>query len=154
MVLTEAMAAGVPVIALDAPGAREVVRNNSNGRLLRQENVEGYVSALEWLYGAPPEKRRAMVKSARKTAGMFSTERCVANALTVYERALASGRRAPDPEASTYPALLRSISKEWDLWSNRLSAGRFHVERAPKARAPRRRRRAAVLCVLLGHGAL
>ncbi|MDZ7770424.1 MAG: glycosyltransferase [Woeseiaceae bacterium] len=33
MVLTEAMAAGTPVVALDAPGAREVV-NDSNGRLL------------------------------------------------------------------------------------------------------------------------
>ena len=36
MVLTEAMAAGVPVVAGDAPGAREVVRDGENGRLLPQ----------------------------------------------------------------------------------------------------------------------
>ena len=36
MVLTEAMAAGLPVVALDAPGAREVVRDMHNGRLLTQ----------------------------------------------------------------------------------------------------------------------
>jgi 1,2-diacylglycerol 3-alpha-glucosyltransferase len=34
MVLAEAMAAGIPVIALDATGAREIVRDRENGRLL------------------------------------------------------------------------------------------------------------------------
>ena len=34
MVLVEAMAAGMPVVALDAPGAREVVKDLVNGRLL------------------------------------------------------------------------------------------------------------------------
>ena len=37
MVLTEAMAAGLPVIALDAPGAREVVEEGANGRLLAED---------------------------------------------------------------------------------------------------------------------
>jgi glycosyltransferase involved in cell wall biosynthesis len=35
MVLTEAMAAGLPVVVLDAPGAREVVKDQQNGRLLQ-----------------------------------------------------------------------------------------------------------------------
>jgi 1,2-diacylglycerol 3-alpha-glucosyltransferase len=40
MVLTEAMAAGVPIVVLDAPGAREVVVDQRNdGVLLR--NLRG-----------------------------------------------------------------------------------------------------------------
>ena len=40
MVLTEAMAAGLPVVALDANGVREVVSDYSNGRLLHGESIE------------------------------------------------------------------------------------------------------------------
>ena len=41
MVLTEAMAASVPVVAIDAPGAREVVIDGlKNGRLLPEENMD------------------------------------------------------------------------------------------------------------------
>ena len=36
LVLAEAMAAGVAVVAVDAPGAREIVRDGANGRLLAQ----------------------------------------------------------------------------------------------------------------------
>jgi glycosyltransferase involved in cell wall biosynthesis len=39
-VLTEVMACGLPVIAIDAPGAREVVRNNKNGWLLKSDADE------------------------------------------------------------------------------------------------------------------
>jgi 1,2-diacylglycerol 3-alpha-glucosyltransferase len=122
MVLTEAMSAGVPVVALDAPGAREVVRNTSNGRLLRTQSVEGFAAALEWVRRAPPEKRKAITKSARKTAELFSSDRCVERALRLYEKAIRAGRAAPDPENSSRTALLRTISEEWCLWSNRLSA--------------------------------
>jgi glycosyltransferase involved in cell wall biosynthesis len=47
MVITEAMAASVPVIAIDAPGAREVVIDNYNGRLLdKNSDYMAYADAL------------------------------------------------------------------------------------------------------------
>lgn len=122
MVLTEAMAAGVPVVALDAPGAREVVQNTSNGRLLRREDPEAFARMLEWVRTAPPHKRLALTKAAHKTAGEFSVDVCVEKALRLYEEAIADGRATPDPDAGARPALLRSISEEWRLWSNRLTA--------------------------------
>ena len=42
MVLIEANAAGVPVVALNAPGVREVVVDGENGRLLAEESVEAF----------------------------------------------------------------------------------------------------------------
>ena len=40
LVVTEAMAAGIPVVAVDAPGVREVVKDFVNGRLLGLERLK------------------------------------------------------------------------------------------------------------------
>lgn len=122
MVLTEAMATGVPVVALDAPGARDVVRDGANGRLLPRESLGDFVRALDWVYDASPEKRRALTRTARRTARTFSSERSVEQVLELYAMLIDRGRTAPDPEKSPRPALLRAISAEWKLWSNRFSA--------------------------------
>jgi glycosyltransferase involved in cell wall biosynthesis len=122
MVLTEAMAAGVPVVALDAPGAREVLRNTSNGRLIKRQDADGFAAALDWVISCPAPKRLALSKSARKTAAEFSWDRCVEKALRLYERAITIGHTAPDPDSGARPALLRAIADEWRLWGNRLSA--------------------------------
>lgn len=46
MVLTEAMAAGVPVVALDAPGARDTVEEGRSGRLVTEETPDALATAL------------------------------------------------------------------------------------------------------------
>jgi glycosyltransferase involved in cell wall biosynthesis len=77
MVLTEAMAAGVPVVALDAPGAREVVEDHHNGRLLHSETLEEFSSALQWVASLPPEQMQLLKQGAKGTATAFSMERSV-----------------------------------------------------------------------------
>src|SRR5690606_35049252 len=49
MVLVEAMAAGAPVVALDAAGAREVVADRVNGRLLADADPKAFATALRWV---------------------------------------------------------------------------------------------------------
>jgi len=78
MVLTEAMAAGVPVVAIDAPGAREVVRDGVNGRLLPSQNARSFTQALEWF--AAREHPERLQQAARETAEKFSMGRCAARA--------------------------------------------------------------------------
>ncbi|MFW6164235.1 MAG: glycosyltransferase, partial [Planctomycetota bacterium] len=122
MVLVEAMAAGCPVVALEARGAREVVRDGTNGRLVDSEDEESFAEALRWLIGLPRERRRELADAARTTATEFSTDRCVDRALTFYRESMASEARGPSTEDSDWTALLRALRREWDLWANRAGA--------------------------------
>ena len=49
LVLAEAMAAGVPAVALDGPGVREVLRDGLNGRLLQSADEASFARALHWV---------------------------------------------------------------------------------------------------------
>jgi 1,2-diacylglycerol 3-alpha-glucosyltransferase len=48
LVITEASAAGIPIVAIDAPGVREVVKDGKNGRLIYEQDQSKFVSALSW----------------------------------------------------------------------------------------------------------
>lgn len=85
MVLTEAMAAGVPVVGLDASGVREVVRDGRNGRLLHGEDSAAFAAALQWVADLPRTARQALKQGARDTAEDFSMPRSAATALGCYE---------------------------------------------------------------------
>ena len=86
LVLAEAMAAGVPVVAIDAPGAREVVRDRLNGRLLFSETVDDFVAALVWVVGA----RESLRAGALETAGGFSIDRTGERGLALYQELVQS----------------------------------------------------------------
>src|SRR6185503_9609416 len=87
MVLTEAMAAGVPVVALDAPGAREVVHDRVDGRLLPREDSAAFTAALRWVVSRSPEERRKLQAACRRKARSFSLEACAERVLNLYEEA-------------------------------------------------------------------
>ena len=54
MVLTEAMAAGAPVVAVEAPGVREVLKDNHNGRMLDPNASEkDFTACLDEIIHAP-----------------------------------------------------------------------------------------------------
>src|SRR5690606_19584670 len=84
MVLTEAMAAGLPVVALDAPGAREVVEDGVNGCLLHGATPAAFGAALGRIAALEPEARHAMTQAALATAAAFSMPRCADKALACY----------------------------------------------------------------------
>lgn len=133
MVLVEAMAAGVPVVALDAPGVREVIRDTVNGRLLEEERIEPFVQALSSialiLMPGDDEKRHFMREAARSTGREFSTARSADKALQLYQHLLDMDRTTDTeccttvrPEHHALSSILRRIEEEWSIWSNRLSA--------------------------------
>ena len=115
MVLTEAMAAGVPVVALDAPGPREVVVDHHNGRLLYSETVEEFSSALEWVASLPSEKIHKLKESSENTAEEFSMERLATKASNIYENLRKNTFVHRHEEYNAWNSALRLIKTEWDV---------------------------------------
>ena len=95
MVLTEAFAAGTPVIASDIAGYRDVVRNGVDGMLHQRGNATELAEALQELY-YEPERRLEMAAAARQRAERFAWPRVAAEVLEAYEDAQAM----PQPEGT------------------------------------------------------
>jgi glycosyltransferase involved in cell wall biosynthesis len=118
MVLTEAMAAGVPVVALDAPGACEVVRDGENGRLVPRPDAEAFREALRWIAELDPGKRRRLAEGVDATAREFSMPRSAEKQLALYET-LTGSRHAPRQiDASPWSSARKLIGKEWEILRN------------------------------------
>jgi len=115
MVLTEAMAASMPVVGLDAPGVREVVKDQHNGRLLYEESVEAFRAALQWVAELPAERRRQLRQSAVATAEDFSMPRSAATALGCYEALRARALVERTEEDAQWEHVLHLIEAEWDI---------------------------------------
>ena len=124
MVLTEAMACGVPVVALDGPGVREVVRDGWNGRLLATEDEEQFAAALASIHDCSPAERQRMIQRARETASAFSLDRTATQALDLYGSLLRSAK--PTNKASTQWNLFCNLLKvEWDMTKGLAEAARY-----------------------------
>jgi 1,2-diacylglycerol 3-alpha-glucosyltransferase len=115
MVLTEAMAAGVPVVALDASGVREVVRDQRNGRLLGEETCGAFRDALGWVACKDSAQRSALGRAALETAHEFSLTRAADKAFACYE-ALESKAHVPRTgEHERWERLRHLIKAEWEI---------------------------------------
>ena len=123
MVLTEAMAVGLPAVALDAPGAREVVRDRINGRLLQEESIPGFSAALSEVAGLPPARMKEMKEAALATAEQFSLVHTARTALELYRQVREREYVCADPdhEDTRWATALRRLATEWELLT--ISAG-------------------------------
>ncbi len=118
MVLTEAMAAKTPVIALDGPGVREVVENQKNGRLLPGDADQSAFSRAIRDAVSDSEKLRTWQAHARQTALKFSRQACVDKLLDLYTTAVSpKDDRAENEDKGTEPweSFLVAIQAEWEL---------------------------------------
>jgi glycosyltransferase involved in cell wall biosynthesis len=115
MVLTEALAAGVPAVALDASGVREVVRDGHNGRLLHERAPEAFVAALRALMALPLAERRRLQLGARQTAAEFSSEITAQRALEHYAALRRQAYVDRTPEIEQWERTLDLIKAEWEI---------------------------------------
>ena len=115
LVLLEAMAAGVPVVALDAAGARELVADGVNGRLIHGESEEDLSAAMVELANLPAGPRALLRARARKTAEVLSLERAADRALLSYESLLENPARDETEGDEAWYRTVRLMRAEWDL---------------------------------------
>lgn len=96
IVLLEAMASGVPVVAADIPGYRSVLEENKQGLFFESRNVQALAAAMLELL-ADPDRRAAMGAAGRVRASEFDWKRVTQQVLEAYARSLrgvqGSGRK-------------------------------------------------------------
>jgi len=123
MVLTEAMAAGLPVVAIDAPGVREVVVDASNGRMISVETEEAFAAALQWVYARSRDEMSTLIAAARATAEAFSMAASARKALAAYENLRPDPAiRHPEYELG-WDQVRARIKAEWDILKTVAQAG-------------------------------
>ncbi len=123
MVVTEAMAAGLPVVALDASGVREVVRDADNGRLLREDaSIDEFAEALSWMANRPKQHYLDLQESARRTAERFSMHQTAKKALDCYASLQPHRPLGWTEPEELWESSLRLIKAEWDILKSAGSA--------------------------------
>jgi glycosyltransferase involved in cell wall biosynthesis len=85
--LLEAMAAGLPIAATDAPGIRDQILNGTTGLLSPVGDAPALASALQTLCNAPAERAR-LGASARRAAADFSWEKLAGRYISQYRKLL------------------------------------------------------------------
>jgi glycosyltransferase involved in cell wall biosynthesis len=127
IVLAEAMAAGLAIAALDAPGAREAVTDAGNGVLLPGgASQDDYASALARLF-ADPERRAAMGRMAARRALAYDRRLTAGRMLELYKRliashSLASKKRRDDGKVGALARMAGRLDAEWLLLSTKAAA--------------------------------
>jgi glycosyltransferase involved in cell wall biosynthesis len=115
MVLVEAMAAGVPVVALDAPGVREVVNDGNNGYLINGNETE-FIQALDRIASCSNTNRKQLSLAAVDTALEHDIDDTVDKALSLYQALIVEKQMQPAPAQGS--ANLRMLAVQWDIAMN------------------------------------
>ncbi|MGI9184126.1 MAG: glycosyltransferase [Solirubrobacteraceae bacterium] len=89
MVLTEAFAAGTPVVASDIAGYRDVVRDGVDGVLVPPADPQALAEALRDLY-EEPERRAAMARAATRDVERFAWPHVAEAVMEAYRDAIAT----------------------------------------------------------------
>ena len=128
MVLTEALAAGVPVVAVDAPGVREVLADGRGGRLLKSDDERGFADALDGIACLPREQKARLREQAAQAATSFGIAPCSERALAVYHGLAGTHHQASARQRSLWLKARARIEADWKLLANLGRAARSALQ--------------------------
>lgn len=86
LVICEALAAGVPVVAINKMGPRDLIKNNINGFLVTNKQSVFAKKIIEILDNHKLHKKLA--KGAKKSAQLFSIEKRTEELIKIYKKAI------------------------------------------------------------------
>lgn len=118
LVLAEAMAAGVPVVGLDAPGTREVVDHGKNGTLVREEDKDMFAGAIMDLMDAGDTVKERFAAEARRTAAFFSMGKSTRRLAGIYKELVEKGRTEKARHKSDWARAMQKIKAQLKLTGN------------------------------------
>ena len=104
MVVLEAMAAGCPVVAVDAPGVRDVVEDGRNGYLVADGDVEAFTARCREIL-ANDDLRAAFRKEALERAKQLSLSRTTQQVEELYAEVI----KSPHPDRTERFLLVREF---------------------------------------------
>ncbi len=137
MVLTEAFAAGTPVIASGIAGYSDVVTDGVDGILVPPADPQRLAEELQRVYHEP-ERLRAMGEAARRSAQRYAWPRVADRVTEVYQRAI----EAPQPQNTGERVAQWAGIRPADGGPRRRPERLPSLDPAPVQRGSRRRRMA------------
>lgn len=87
----EAMACGLPVIATDIPGCRDLVENGINGYLAPVDDSAAFAARMEELFENPELRARLGSESIKIISGEFSMDSVAEKYIQMYESLITGG---------------------------------------------------------------
>ncbi len=92
MVIAEAFACGLPVIAPDSGAAAELVEDRRTGLLFRSGEPHDLADKLAWLWSHTEEARRMGLEARAEFEAKYSMERNYPQLMEIYSRAMSNRR--------------------------------------------------------------
>ncbi len=122
LVIAEAMAARLPVVALSAPVVAEMVADRANGCLVAHHEPLRFAAALHWLSIQGKARRIALGEAAWHAVRALDTAQCAARVEEVYREAVFEGASSRTLHDSAWDMARRRIAAELHLFGNLASA--------------------------------
>lgn len=131
MVLTEAMAAGKPVVALEASGVRDVIRDGENGYMLPEyASAEEFADAIKKLAGSMKNTDHWQ-KAALKTANEFSRQNSAQKVKQFYKLMISrtNGTNSfGQKEQDDWDYTMQMLKTEWELIAQKARVAKEAIE--------------------------
>jgi phosphatidylinositol alpha-mannosyltransferase len=153
MVLTEAFAAGTPVVASNIAGYRDVVRDGVDGILVPPGDAQALAEALRELY-CEPEYRAELAVAAAQGVQRFAWPRVAEQVVAAYEDAIATPQADTPARRLAVKVGVRSADLRPPAPARRLPSLQPKSPQAKRSRAVSLLRRGAAAAVSLGGLAL
>lgn len=119
MVLTEALAAGVPLVSLPGPGVNDVLQHEVNGLLVDKAEVNCFSSSLRKLRRMDKSEEEKIRRGIKTSLEKLTIKHTAKKALECYQNAIEKSVDGNKKDRDFLLNITRRIDTEWQIWSNR-----------------------------------